>query len=91
MFIIQIYGYHLTTAQKITMLFMLMITSKGIAGIPRASLVIVAATLTSMGIPESALLILFPVDGFFDMARSATNVFANALSAAVVDKWEKNK
>lgn len=91
MFILQLHGYNLSATQQITMLLMLMITSKGIAGIPRASLVIVAATLASMGIPESAILILFPVDGFLDMARSATNVFANALSAVFVDKWEKNK
>ena len=89
MFIIQVYGYTLTIGQKIAMCFTLMITSKGIAGIPRISLVIVAATLASMGIPEAAVLILFPIDGFLDMFRSATNVFANALSATIVDKWEK--
>lgn len=89
MFIIQLHGYNLTIGQEITMLLMLMVTSKGIAGIPRASLVIVAATLTSMGLPDAAVLILFPIDGFLDMARSATNVFANALSAVFVDKWEK--
>ncbi|MFN7094004.1 MAG: dicarboxylate/amino acid:cation symporter, partial [Burkholderiales bacterium] len=91
MFIIQLHGYNLTLGQEVTMLLMLMITSKGIAGIPRASLVIVAATLSSMGIPESAILILFPVDGFLDMARTTTNVFANALAAVFVDKWEKNR
>jgi Na+/H+-dicarboxylate symporter len=89
MFIVQAYGYTLTIGQKIAMCFTLMITSKGIAGIPRVSLVIVAATLASMGIPEAAVLILFPIDSFLDMLRSATNVFANALSATIVDKWEK--
>lgn len=91
MFIVQLYGFTLTIWQQITMLLMLMVTSKGIAGIPRASLVIVAATLTSMGLPDAAVLILFPIDGFLDMIRSATNVFANSLSAVFVDKWEKNK
>lgn len=89
MFIIQLHGYHMTLGQELVMLGMLMITSKGIAGIPRASLVIVAATLASMGIPESAILILFPVDGFLDMVRTVTNVFANALASAFVNKWEK--
>ena len=69
----------------------LMVTSKGIAGVPRASLVIVAATLTTLGIPQAAVIILFPIDSFFDMIRTATNVFANALSATIVDKWETGR
>ena len=89
MFIIQAYGYHLTFWQKIMVCLVLMVTSKGIAGVPRASLVIVAATLTTLGIPQAAVIILFPIDSFFDMIRTATNVFANALSATIVDKWEK--
>lgn len=89
MFIIQLYGYHITLTQEITMLLVLMITSKGIAGVPRVSLVIVAATLAAFGYPEAGVLILFPVDGFLDMGRSATNVFANAMAAVFVDRWEK--
>ena len=89
MFIVQAYGHHLTIWQKIVVCLVLIVTSKGIAGIPRASLVIVAATLTTLGIPQAALVILFPIDSFFDMIRSATNVFANALSATIIDKWEK--
>jgi len=89
MFIVQAYGHHLTIWQKIVVCLVLFVTSKGIAGIPRASLVIVAATLTTLGIPQAALVILFPIDSFFDMIRSATNVFANALSATIIDKWEK--
>ena len=67
---------------------MLLVTSKGIAGIPRASLVIVAATLAAFGYPEAGVLILLPVDSFNDMGRSATNAFANTMSALFVNKWE---
>ncbi len=88
-FIIQLYGYHISLATEITMLFMLMLTSKGIAGIPRVSLVIVAATLTAFGYPDAGVLILLPIDSFMDMGRSATNAFANTMSAIFVDKWEK--
>lgn len=88
-FIIQLYGYHISLSTEITMLFMLMLTSKGIAGIPRVSLVVVAATLTAFGYPEVGVLILLPVDSFMDMGRSATNAFANTMSALFVDKWER--
>lgn len=88
-FIIQLYGYHLSLTQEIIMLFMLMITSKGMAGVPRASLVIVATTLTAFGYPEAGVLVLLPIDSFLDMGRSATNVLANAMSAIIVDRWEK--
>ncbi len=90
MFIIQLYGHTLSTTEKIIMLITLMVTSKGISGVPRVSLVIVASTLASLGIPEAAVLILFPIDGFLDMARSATNIFANALATTFVNKWERN-
>jgi Na+/H+-dicarboxylate symporter len=88
-FIIQLYGYHISLATEITMLFMLMLTSKGIAGVPRVSLVIVAATLTAFGYPETGVLILLPIDSFMDMGRSATNAFANTMSAIFVDRWER--
>ena len=89
MFIIQLHGYHLTGSQTLMMILVLMITSKGIAGVSRASLVIIAATLAAMGIPEAAIFVIFPVASFTDMGYTATSVFGNALAAAIVDKWER--
>ena len=66
-------------------------TSKGIAGVPRASLIVVAATVTNFGIPEAGILMLMGVDTFFDMARSATNVFGNSLATAVIAHWEREE
>jgi Na+/H+-dicarboxylate symporter len=88
LFIAQAYGIELSLAQKITMLFLLMITSKGIAGVPRASLVVIAATLGYFHIPEAGLLLVLGVDHFLDMGRSATNVIGNSVAAAAVAKWE---
>jgi Na+/H+-dicarboxylate symporter len=65
-----------------------MLTSKGMAGVPRASLVVIAATLTQFHIPEAGLLLLMGVDQFLDMGRSATNAVGNAVATAVVAKWE---
>jgi Na+/H+-dicarboxylate symporter len=73
---------------QITMLLVLMITSKGIAGVPRASLVVIAATLNQFNIPEAGLLLLMGIDQFLDMGRSATNAVGNAVATAVVAKWE---
>ena len=87
-FIAQAYGIDLTLGQEITMLLVLMITSKGIAGVPRASLVVIAATLPLFDIPEAGLLLILAVDHFLDMGRSATNVVGNAVAASVVAKWE---
>ena len=87
-FIAQAYGIDLTLGQEITMLLVLMVTSKGIAGVPRASLVIIAATLAFFDIPEAGLLLIIAVDHFLDMGRSATNVVGNAVASAVVAKWE---
>jgi Na+/H+-dicarboxylate symporter len=87
-FIAQAYGIDLTLGQEITMLLVLMVTSKGIAGVPRASLVVIAATLPLFKIPEAGLLLILGVDHFLDMGRSATNVVGNAVAAAVVAKWE---
>ena len=81
-------GIELTVAQQITMLLLLMVTSKGMAGVPRASLVVIAATLSYFHIPESGLLLILAVDHFLDMGRSATNVIGNSIAAAVVAKWE---
>jgi Na+/H+-dicarboxylate symporter len=87
-FIAQAYGIDLSLGQEITMLLVLMITSKGIAGVPRASLVIIAATLSLFEIPEAGLLLILAVDHFLDMGRSATNVVGNAVASAVVARWE---
>jgi len=88
LFIAQAYGIDMSIGTQITMLLVLMLTSKGIAGVPRASLVVIAATLTQFHIPEAGLLLLMGVDQFLDMGRSATNAVGNAVAAAVVAKWE---
>jgi Na+/H+-dicarboxylate symporter len=87
-FIAQVYGVGLTIGQQITMLLLLMVTSKGMAGVPRASLVVIAATLTFFKLPEAGLLLILAVDHLLDMGRSATNVVGNSVAAAVVAKWE---
>jgi Na+/H+-dicarboxylate symporter len=88
-FIAQAYGIHLDLATQFTMLFVLMLTSKGIAGVPRASLVVVAATCGMFDIPVEGIALILPIDHFCDMFRSATNVLGNALATSVVGKWEK--
>jgi Na+/H+-dicarboxylate symporter len=88
MFIAQVYGIELSIGQQIVMVAVLMLTSKGIAGVPRASLVVIAATLPHFNIPEAGLLLLIGIDQFFDMGRSATNVLGNSVATAVVAKWE---
>jgi Na+/H+-dicarboxylate symporter len=87
-FIAQAYGIELPIGTQITMLLILMLTSKGMAGVPRASLVVIAATLAQFNIPEAGLLLILGVDHFLDMARSATNVVGNSIATAVVAKWE---
>ncbi|MGL4541659.1 MAG: dicarboxylate/amino acid:cation symporter [Polymorphobacter sp.] len=87
-FIAQAYGIDLSLGQEITMLLLLMVTSKGMAGVPRASLVVIAATLSFFNIPEAGLVLILAVDHFLDMGRSATNVVGNAVATAVVAKWE---
>ena len=91
LFIAQAYGIHLPLGAQITMLLVLMVTSKGIAGVPRASLVVVAATLPLFGIPEAGLLLILAVDQFLDMGRSATNVVGNAVATAIIAKWEGDR
>ena len=88
LFIAQAYGIKLSIDQQITMLLILMVTSKGMAGVPRASLVVIAATLATFNIPEAGLLLIMGVDQFLDMGRSATNVVGNSIATAVVSKWE---
>jgi Na+/H+-dicarboxylate symporter len=87
-FIAQAYGIDLTIGQEITMLLVLMVTSKGMAGVPRASLVVIAATMSMFHIPEAGLLLILAVDHFLDMGRSATNVVGNAVASSVVARWE---
>ncbi len=87
-FIAQAYGIHLSLGQEITMLLVLMVTSKGMAGVPRASLVVIAAIMPMFGIPEAGLLLILAVDHFLDMGRSGTNVVGNAVAATVVARWE---
>src|SRR5262245_16859575 len=88
LFIAQAYGIELPMATQITMLLILMLTSKGMAGVPRASLVVIAATLNQFDIPEAGLLLILGVDVFLDMGRSATNAVGNSIASAAVAKWE---
>ena len=87
-FIAQVYGIQMELSQQLLMLLVLMITSKGIAGVPRASLVVIAATLSQFNLPEAGVLLILGVDHFLDMARSATNVLGNGMATAVISKWE---
>ena len=88
-FIAQAYGITLDLPTQFTMLFVLMLTSKGIAGVPRASLVVVAATCGMFKIPIEGIALILPIDHFCDMFRSGTNVLGNALATSVVGKWEE--
>ena len=88
LFIAQAYGIQLTLAQEATMLLVLLVTSKGIAGVPRASLVVIAATLAYFRLPEAGLLLILAVDHVLDMGRSATNVIGNSVAAVIVARWE---
>jgi Na+/H+-dicarboxylate symporter len=88
-FIAQSYGIDMPIGVQISMLLILMLTSKGIAGVPRASLVVIAGTLSTFDIPEEGLLLLLGIDQLLDMGRSATNVVGNAVATVAVSKWEK--
>ena len=88
LFIAQAYDIHLSLPTQLTMMLILMLTSKGMAGVPRASLVVIAATLNQFNIPEAGLLMILGVDTFLDMGRSATNAVGNSIASAVVAKWE---
>src|SRR5882757_361038 len=87
-FIAQAYGIELSWGTQIAMLLLLMLTSKGMAGVPRASLVVIAATLSTFGIPEAGILLIMGIDQFLAMGRSATNVVGNSIATCVVGKWE---
>jgi len=88
LFVAQLYAVPLSWGQQITMVLILMITSKGMAGVPRASLVVIAAVMPMFKVPEAGLILILAVDQFLDMGRSATNVIGNAVATAVVAKWE---
>ncbi|HQR10587.1 MAG TPA: dicarboxylate/amino acid:cation symporter [Casimicrobiaceae bacterium] len=88
LFIAQAYGIEMSIGQQITLLLVMMLSSKGIAGVPRASLVVVAAVLPMFGLPEAGLLLIMGIDQFLDMGRTATNVIGNSIATAVVAKWE---
>jgi Na+/H+-dicarboxylate symporter len=88
LFIAQAYGVDLSLGQQMMMVAVLMLTSKGMAGVPRASLVVVAAALTQFSLPEAGMLLLLGIDHFLDMGRSATNVVGNSIATAIISKWE---
>jgi Na+/H+-dicarboxylate symporter len=87
-FIAQLYGIHLSFAEQASMLLLLMVTSKGMAAVPRASLVVISGTMAQFHLPEGGLVLILAVDQFLDMGRSGTNVVGNAVATAVVAKWE---
>ena len=88
LFVSQVYNLPMTLDQQILMLLVLMVSSKGIAGVPRAALVVVAAVLPMFNLPAAGVLLILGADHFFDMGRTATNVLGNAIATAVVAKWE---
>jgi Na+/H+-dicarboxylate symporter len=90
MSIAQSYGIELSAGQQITMMLILLVTSKGMAGVPRASLVVIAGMLQTFSIPQEGLTLLLAIDWLLDMGRSATNVIGNAVATAVVSKWESD-
>jgi Na+/H+-dicarboxylate symporter len=89
LFVAQAYNIHLSFSQQLTMLLTLMLMSKGVAGVPRAALVVVAVILPQFNIPEAGFALIIGIDPLLDMGRSATNVLGNAMATAVVSKWEK--
>lgn len=88
LFVAQSYNIDLPIGTQLSMLLVLMLTSKGIAGVPRASLVVIAGTLSTFKIPEAGLALLIGIDPLLDMGRSATNVIGNSVATVVVSKWE---
>ncbi len=88
LFIAQVYGIQMSVAQQVTMLLLLMVTSKGMAGVPRASLVVIMATLAYFNMPVEGIALVLGVDQLLDMGRSGTNVVGNSVAAAVVARWE---
>jgi proton glutamate symport protein len=91
MFVAQAAGVHMNLGQQILMMLTLMLTSKGVAGVPRAALVVLAGTLTTFHLPAEGFAILLGVDALLDMARTSVNVLGNCLASAVVARWEGYK
>lgn len=89
-FIAQAYGRVLSFEEQLTMMLILLVTSKGVAGVPRASLVVIAALLPQFNLPEAGLSLLLGIDQILDMGRSAINIIGNAVATAVVSKWEND-
>ncbi len=88
LFVAQAYGIDMPLSTQITMLLVLMVSSKGVAGVPRASLVVAAATLPMFDLPTAGLALLIGIDQFLDMGRTMTNVIGNGVATAAVAKWE---
>jgi Na+/H+-dicarboxylate symporter len=88
LFVAQAYGIEMSIGQQVTLLLVMMVSSKGVAAVPRASLVVVAAVLPMFGLPEAGLLLIMGIDQFLDMGRTVTNVIGNSIATAVVAKWE---
>ncbi len=88
-FVAQAAGMNLTFGQQLTIMLTLMLTSKGVAGVPRASLVILSATLVTFGLPLEGVAVILAVDAFLDMGRTAVNLVGNCLAAAVMARWER--
>lgn len=91
LFIAQAYGIELSFTQQLVMLLVMMVTSKGIAGVPRAGLVVVAATLPMFNLPVGGMLLVMGIDQFLDMGRTMTNVIGNGIATAAVAKWEDKR
>ncbi|QTD93318.1 dicarboxylate/amino acid:cation symporter [Burkholderia anthina] len=90
-FLLQAYGIHMSFIQQVGMLLVMLVSSKGIAGVPRASIVVVAATLPLFGIPAEGIALLLAADTFIDMGRTVTNVVGNSIAAAVIAKFEAKR
>lgn len=88
MFLAQLYGIHMGTGRQVMLMLVLMLASKGMAGVPRAGLVVVAATVGQVGIPDAGVLLLVGADHFLDMGRTAVNVVGNSIATAMVSRWE---
>lgn len=88
LFIAQAYGIDMPLGEQLMMLLVLLFTSKGVAGVPRASLIVIAATLSMFDIPEAGLLLLLGIDQVLDMGRSASNVFGNSIASVLVSRWQ---
>jgi proton glutamate symport protein len=87
-FVAQLFGHDMTLGQQLVMMLTLMLTSKGVAGVPRAALVVLTATLTQFGLPLEGAAILLGIDQVMDMGRTAVNVMGNCIATAVVARWE---